>query len=35
MLSGTLRKMRTELGSDRDPEEASYYLRVGDQELPP
>jgi hypothetical protein len=34
MISGTLRKMRTELGSENHPEEASYYLRAGDQELP-
>jgi len=33
MLSGTLRKMRTELGTGSDPDEVNYFLPVGQQEL--
>jgi len=33
MLSGTLRKMRTELGTGGHPDEVNYFLPVGQQEL--
>jgi len=33
MLSGTLRKMRTELGTESHPDEVNYFLPVGKQEL--
>jgi hypothetical protein len=34
MLSGTLRKMRAELGTENNPEEVNYFLPLGEQELP-
>jgi hypothetical protein len=34
MLSGTLRKMRAELGTENHPDEVNYFLPTGDQELP-
>jgi len=34
MLSGTLRKMRAELGTENDPDEVNYFLPLGQQELP-
>jgi len=34
MLSGTLRKMRAELGTGDHPDEVNYFLRLGEQELP-
>lgn len=34
MLSGTLRKMRAELGTQNHPDEVNYFLPVGEQELP-
>jgi len=34
MLTGTLRKMRAELGTENHPDEVNYFLRVGEQELP-
>jgi hypothetical protein len=34
MLSGTLRKMRAKLGTENHPDEVSYFLPVGEQELP-
>ena len=34
MLSGTLRKMRAELGTVNHPDEVNYFLPVGEQELP-
>lgn len=33
MLSGTLRKMRVELGNENHPDEVNYFLRAGQQEL--
>ncbi len=33
MLSGTLRKMRTELGTERHPDEVNYFLPLGKDEL--
>ena len=34
MVSGTLRKMRAELGTENHPDEVNYFLRAGEQELP-
>ena len=34
MLSGTLRKMRAELGNANHPDEVNYFLPAGDEELP-
>jgi hypothetical protein len=34
MLSGTLRKMRVELGTENHPDEVNYFLPLGEQELP-
>ena len=34
MLSGTLRKMRAELGTGNHPDEVNYFLLAGKQELP-
>jgi len=34
MLSGTLRKMRAELGTGNHPDEVNYFLPVGKDELP-
>ena len=34
MLTGTLRKMRAELGTENHPDEVNYFLRAGEQELP-
>jgi len=34
MLSGTLRKMRAELGTGDHPDQVNYFLRLGGQELP-
>lgn len=34
MLSGTLRKMRAELGTENHPDEVNYFLPVGEHELP-
>ena len=33
MLSGTLKKMRAELGTANHPDEVNYFLPLGDQEL--
>jgi len=34
MLSGTLKKMRAELGTANHPDEVNYFLPAGDEELP-
>ena len=34
MLSGILRKMRAELGTENNPDEVSYFLPLGQKELP-
>ena len=34
MLSGLLKKMRTELGTENHPDEVNYFLPLGKQELP-
>ena len=34
MISGTLRKMRAELGTEMHPDEVSYFLPMREQELP-
>jgi hypothetical protein len=34
MLSGTLRKMRADLGTGNHPDEVDYFLPIGNQELP-
>lgn len=34
MLSGTLRKMRSELGTTNHPDEVNYFLPLGAEELP-
>ena len=34
MLTGTLNKMRAELGTENHPDEVKYFLPAGDQELP-
>lgn len=33
MVSGTLRKMRAELGTENHPDEVNYFLPIGNQEL--
>jgi len=34
MISGTIRKMRVELGTENNPDEVSYFLPLGERELP-
>jgi hypothetical protein len=34
MISGTLKKMRAELGTQNHPDEVNYFLPAGDDELP-
>lgn len=34
MLSGTLKKMRSELGTSNHPDEVNYFLPLGAEELP-